>query len=381
MQTETSSVTRHYFDWAGTAIPDTALADETVPSGNPSSRHREGRAAKEALENARARCAAVLGVEPSTLYFTSGGTESNCIPLYSNLLRPAGRITASLTEHPSVSENLQTLQRLGKPIAGIPVDTSGRVSPGLLAQTLKKHGDTRFTAIMAVNNETGAINDIKALREILDNCGVPVHFHCDMAQAAGKIPVNLALCDSAAISAHKIGGPRGIGLLYLRRPLEVLYSGGGQERKIRPGTENTSGAAALARCLEKYASASAVNTEYQKAKSRFAKLMRSLAETGRCTFIPSDRNPDSDNFSPYILQAAFRDIPGEVMVRALDDAGIAVSTGSACSSSSPGRPVLKAMGIDEKTSLEGIRISQGWTTTGEEIDFLIQTIIEVIKYL
>ena len=390
MFAENQSVIRHYFDWAATAPQDNispstddipAVTADKVPFGNPSSRHFEGRSAKEALESARSRCAAVLGIKPETLYFTSGGTEANCISLFSNLLRPAGRITCSLAEHPSITENVDVLNKLGKPTGKLPVDVFGRLSPEILEKILEKYSDTRYAAIMYVNNETGAINNIKSINDFFKNNKKPVHFHCDMVQAAGKIPIDLSFCDSASFSAHKIGGPRGIGLLYLRRNCEVLYSGGGQERKIRPGTENTLGALAMAHCLEKHAASNIIETEYAKALSRMKYLMDAIDKTGRCVIIPAERKENEDIFSPYILQAAFMEIPGEVMVRALDDLGFAISTGSACSSSTSERPVLKAMGIDEKTMRCGIRISQGWSTTDEEIDFLADAIKKTLAAL
>jgi cysteine desulfurase len=276
------------------------------------------------------------------------------------------------------------------------------VTPITLEKALKKYPDTRFAAIMAVNNETGAITDIPSIRDIFrkhekEASKPPVHFHCDLAQAIGKIPVDIQGwdIDSASISAHKISGPRGIGLLYLKRPLEVFYSGGGQEKGIRGGTENVQGAVALSVNREQLT----VNSElYAQAKARWNKLITALSLMERCTFIPAERSVDDSlfsvpcsllsvncsplpKFSPYILQVAFKDIPGEVMARALDDLGFAVSTGAACSSSSPERPVLAAMGVEEKLRIEGIRISQGAATTDEEIDLLIEAISEILKFL
>ena len=368
------------------------VQNRSVPFGNPSSQHGEGRAAKLALEDARIRCASVLNVPPDCLYFTGSGTESNSIALLSNLMRKSqGRVIASDAEHSSVRDGLKSLEKLGKNTGKIEVDAAGRVTPQTFLKALEKYGDARFAAVMAVNNETGAVTDIAGIRDVIrkqkeKESSAPVHLHCDLVQAAGKIPVRIEdwEIDSASISAHKISGPRGIGLLYLRRKsgLEVLYSGGGQENGIRGGTENTEGAAALASCLEKYACPDMVKENYERAKKRFDKLITSLAAMERCVIIPKERvTSGAELFSPYILQAAFKDIPGEVMTRALDDLGFAVSTGSACSSSSPERPVLAAMGVDEKLSLEGIRISQGWSTTDEEIDLLIEAIAEVLKFL
>ncbi len=403
MTTKDSAVTRHYFDWAASAPPCACSQsdfDIDVYYGNPSSLHSEGRKAKAALENARARCAKVLNVPPETLFFTSGGTESNSIALFSNLTRKGqGRIIASLAEHASIREGMETLDRMRKPVGSIAVDSEGRVTPDLFEKALAKYGDVRFACCMAVNNETGAVTDIASLRDVIikqkektvsgarEN-SLPVHLHCDLVQAVGKIPLDIANwgIDSASLSAHKIDGQRGIGLLYLRRPIgkgEVFYSGGGQENGVRGGTENIKGALSFASCLEKFAGCETVKTEYERAKSRMQRLKQAFSQMERAVIIPSLRRTETNEsgFSPYILQVAFRNIPGEVMARALDDLGFAVSTGSACSSSSPERPVLAAMGVEENLRIEGIRISQGFSTTEEEIDLLIAAITEVLKFL
>jgi len=412
---------RIYFDWAASA-PWTNI-DIPLPYGNPSSLHYEGKTAKKAIEDARQQCADILNVPPDTLYFTSGGTESNSIALFSNFMKIGqGRVLASMAEHASIRDGMETLEKMGRPVGKIAVDSSGIVTAETLEKALDKYPDTRFVSIMSVNNETGAITDIPLISNILKNkIKAPVHLHCDLVQAIGKIPVDIQNweIDSASISAHKINGPRGIGLLYLRKPLEVFYSGGGQENGIRGGTENTYGAVALAKSLEKGIGKREKGKEgkgkreqrvdnnehitdtFQKyfiqAQERFDKLIKGLSMMERCVFIPSERSeieallsspfslfpsPFSlPKFSPYILQVAFKGIPGEVMARALDDLGFAVSTGSACSSSSPERPVLMAMGVSENLRLEGIRISQGYTTTDEDIDLLLDAIAEVLKFL
>jgi len=370
---------RIYFDWAASAPCSEIVCP--APFGNPSSQHSEGRIAKQALEDARRRCACVLNVQPQTLFFTSGGTESNSIALFSSLTRPGkGRVISSAGEHASVREAMQTLEKMGKPCGQIAVDSAGRVTTQTFLKALSQYHDTRFAAVMSVNNETGAVTDIQSLTSCTGENKAPVHFHCDLAQAIGKINVDIQNwnIDSASISAHKIGCPRGIGLLYLRKPAEVFYTGGGQENGIRGGTENVQGAIELAKCLE---AMNNIETQYIYANARWNRLITALCEMDRCTLIPKERTACDERFSPYILQAAFKNIPGEVMARALDDRGFAVSTGSACSSSSPERPVLAAMGIEEKLRIEGIRISQGWSTTDEEIDLLIEGITEVLKFL
>jgi len=380
---------RIYFDWAASS-PYFKQANIEL-FGNPSSRHNEGKAAKKALDEARLKCSQALEVPPETLFFTSGGTESNSIALFSNLMRKStGRVLSSMAEHTSIRSAMESLEKTGKATGSIAVDSSGRVTENTLKKALQKFPDTRFVSIMAVNNETGVITDMTALRDILrqtTNNKAPIHFHCDIVQAAGKIPLDLKNweIDSAAISAHKIGGPRGIGLLYLRKPLEIFYSGGGQENGIRGGTENTQGAVSLANCFDQLGMMKGNREQFLKtlnsAKERWKKLITSLCSMERCTLIPSDRKPEDERFSPYILQVAFRGIPGEVMARALDDLGIAVSTGSACSSSSPERPVLIAMGVEENLRIEGIRISQGCSTSDEDIDLLLAAISEVLKFL
>ncbi|MDR2662346.1 MAG: aminotransferase class V-fold PLP-dependent enzyme [Treponema sp.] len=397
-------MTRRYFDWAATALPDTDPG--AAPFGNPSSLHGEGRAARAALEEARTRCAGALRVKPEELVFSSGGTESNAAVLFSLLRRPrrsgephtagsggAAELLYSAVEHPSIKENCTVLGELGLRCAVIPVDGEGRVTEETLAGALKKHPPPKMAAIMAVNNETGAVNDLAALVSLIRSHsaeqGAPVHVHCDLVQAAGKIPMDPAGwgIDSASISAHKIGGPRGAGLLWLRKPLLPLVRGGGQEKGIRPGTENTAGALALARALETHGDPAAAEPAREDAARRMETLIGGLEKTGLCIFIPPGRAGGTGTpsgglrFSPWILQAAFRGrygiIPGEVMARSLDERGFAVSTGSACSSAEKKRPVLEAMGIDRETAFGGIRISQGWSTTMEDIEALTEALVMI----
>jgi len=394
---------RHYFDWAATAIPDcTSTLQKSEAAhcfANPSSIHEEGRAARKVLEEARSRCAKALAVKTEEVFFTSGGTESNAIVLFSQFCKPNRSVFLySAVEHPSIRENAATnnnatpLERFGISCAAIGVEKDGRVSEATLEKALEKNPGARMAAIMAVNNETGAVNEIKKLSAVLrKRQKQPVHLHCDIVQAAGKIPLDLDDwgIDSASLSAHKIGGSRGIGILWLKKTITPLLRGT-QEKGIRPGTENTQGAIELAQALEKYAAPlhnnGSLPSFYSEAEARMKTLIAGLRNTGFFIPIPEDRCEEDSRFSPWILQAAFRNkagkiIPGEVMARALDEKGFAISTGSACSSRETKRPVLEAMGMDKETSRGGIRISQGWSTTMEEINFLVDTITMLLNSL
>lgn len=385
---------RYYFDWAATAFDGAngAASYAALQFANPSSRHCEGRAAKAALEDARKRAAAALGVEPEQLYWTSGASEANAIALFSLLrAKSAGRgLLFGAAEHPSVRENALILKELGVPAAQVPLEEYGAPSPQTLQKSLKKHPNTSFIAIMHIQNEVGAIADIAALVHAakafsLEASRRPVHFHCDMAQSLGKAPFSLRDfdVDSAAFSAHKTGGPRGTGLLYLKKPIIPLVFGGGQERGIRSGTENVEAAVRFSAALE------GAIFSANKAHEAQLKLINGLLDIERCSLVPRCRAEawaadaadaaDAPRFSPFIVQAAFSGIAGEVMTRALDDAGFAVSTGSACSVSKNKRPVLEAMGVDSKTAFEAIRISTSHSTTCADVDALLLALQEICK--
>ena len=407
---------RFYFDWAAAAPPAFPPLAE-FPFGNPSSQHSEGRRAAEALKDARRRSAAALSVPEDCLYWTSGATESNAIVILSRLLRPGHNQNdcsiTSAVEHPSCLRNFQTLEQAGSTVIYLKPDRTGHIDEEALDRALNAQRQTSLAAIQWVNSETGAIQNIPRLCALIRaGTARPVHIHSDCVQALGKIPINLEKSglDSAAFSAHKIGGQRGIGLLYLKKPLNALVKGGGQEQGIRPGTENLAGALDFARCLERCLPPAALLANYEAACRRLRRLFDGLHQTGICTIVPACRstepanngaghttNADADGgsgagggtgggsgaglFSPYILSAAFRGIPGEVMVRALDAEGFAVSTGSACSSAQKKRTTARAAGIDEKTAFETIRISQGSTTTESDIDSLLAAIQKICASL
>ncbi len=380
-----------YLDWAATALPDRAILTEALESslglfGNPSSVHAPGKAARNAIESARATVARTLAVKAESVYFTSGGTESNHLPMLSLLQRPVrGSIAISAIEHPSITEQARMLELSGwKPLV-IPVTKEGFVTPEAVLATIKD--DTAFVAVMAVNNETGAVQPIADIAQCL--LRLPAgrkkpHFHVDAVQAAGKIPLALSLpgIDSAAISAHKLGGPRGIGCLYLARRLESFIRGGGQESGIRPGTENLAGILALARALERHSApegAISVPTGQEGAREAMARLIEGIARLGTATVVPASRTARDERFSPYVLQCTNARIPGEVLVRALSDRGVYISTGSACSAKKKGRPVLQAMHLAPDAQQNAFRVSIGNETTAADIDCFLSALADVFS--
>ena len=377
-----------YFDWAATAIPDQDILEEALKKSldswaNPSSVHAAGKAARAALEEARAKCATVLGVGAKQLFFTSGGTESDHIPLLAILNRPEkGNVVVSSIEHPALREMADELKKCGIEPRFIPADKNGFVTPEAVLQTVDEK--TLFVSVMAVNNETGAIQPIKkiaaALEEKYKGKRKP-RFHVDCVQALGKIPIdflNDSGLDSAAFSAHKICGPRGIGLLYLKKEEEIFLRGGGQEGGIRSGTENLFAAIAFGECLEKYAFVPGKeNPRLEAQKEWTASFIKELLAIKGAAIIPESRANLSDDFSPWVIQASFKNIPGQVMLRALDAKGIYVSTGSACSSKKASRPILEAMGVPQGQRETSVRFSFGPATTREGMDALLAAIKEV----
>jgi cysteine desulfurase len=401
-----------YLDWASTTPPEPGLLAEAAALaigtyGNPSSRHALGGAARDRLEEARGRLAAVLaptdpaGTRPATieafrghrappsgaarLVFTSGGSEADALVLLSLLRKraahpgsPPPHIVTSSIEHSAVYEEAKLLQGLGIELSLVDPRADGRVDPADLAKALRKN--TALVAVMALNNETGAIQPLAALLEAVRAASqalgrqAPPHFHTDAVQALGKLafhPEELGV-DSAAFSAHKLRGPRGVGALWLRGRLEPLAVGGGQEAGLRPGTENLMGAWAFS--LAARAAKVSLEERLERAARLEARLLSGLASIPGALALPLGRRQADPAYSPFILSLAFPGLSGEVLERSLSDQGFAVSTGAACSSHSAkkGRRILDAMGLDPELSFSAIRVSTGETTTEAEIDAFLE---------
>ena len=371
----------HYFDWAATTPPDQDILKESLEItmknwGNPSSVHQIGKNAKSVLEETRAKVAKTLGVKTENIYFTSGGTESDQIPLLSVMTKPlCGTVLISSIEHPAIREQAYAMKHCGWKIKELPTDKYGIIQPQTVVDYLTD--DTMLVCIMAVNNETGVIQPIYEIADALTQASKNKRrpkFHVDCVQAAGKISLNLSHngIDSAAISSHKICGPRGIGILYLKDKLEPFLKGGGQEKNIRSGTENVFGAVAISKCLERY---------YNKDNSEFSKIsqdfVNQLSQLKGCTIIPQTRLEKPELFSPFVVQAAFSKIPGNVMLRALDSEGFSISTGSACSSKKNNRPVLEAMHINNDLRETSVRFSFGPHTTQKAVSELFKIVSKI----
>ena len=385
------SGTSGYFDWAATSPPDQdiladALRVSTDCWANPSSLHTQGKRAHSALEEARGRAAQALGVAASTLVFTSGGTESDLVVLLSVLCREVkGSVVLGAAEHAALLQTSRTLKQCGHEVIFVKPGKDGIISPQAVADVLR--GDTQLVSVMAVNNETGAIQPLEHIAQaIAARCQGRRRslFHSDCVQAAGKIPLELERwgLDAASFSAHKIKGPRGIGALYLSRTIDTPFVAGGQERGIRGGTENLLGAHALSLCFQKYLIREDnpdAWRRYEAQKLITRGFIRGLLSIKGASLIPESRvdKAGEAHYSPWIVQAAVRGVPGQVMQRALDDMGFCVSTGSACSSGKGSHPALDAMGVSREQKEDSFRVSFGFDTTEEDTSHLLEAIERV----
>lgn len=337
------------------------------PCGNPSSAHAGGRAARARLERARRAMAAALGVPPRELIFTSGASESNNLGILGAVAAPRGaHVVASGIEHASVLAPLRELERRGATVTYLAVDGQGRVDPAVLADVLRP--DTVLVSIGWANGEIGTVQPMAALAACCRARGV--RLHVDAAQAFGKVPVSLDGIDLCSLSAHKLGGPLGIGALIVRRgvALQPLAWGGGQERGLRPGTENVAAAAGFAAALSARPNLAACVPLRER-------LWQGLAE------LPGVRrhSPVWDCL-PNTLNIGVAGLRGEALVAALDLEGVAVSVGSACAAgAAEPSPVLSAIGRSPDEALGGVRLSLGPATTAAEIDVAAAALRRVVE--
>ena len=372
-----------YADNAATTAPYPEVIEAMRPAfeaawGNPSSLHTKGREAKELLDDARERIAAVLGCEASEIYFTSCGTESDnwAIKGAAKRMKAKGRthIVTSAIEHHAVLNTCAALEKEGYTVTYVGVDENGVINMDELRAAVTDK--TALVAIMYANNEVGTIEPIKEIVEIAHAAGALMF--TDAVQAVGNVKINVKELgvDMLAMSGHKIHAPKGIGLLYIRKGLAIanLIDGGGQERRRRAGTENLPYIVGLAKALE-------IADQRLEDLPRVAKMRDRLIE--KLSEIPySKLNGHPTERLAGNVNIGFEFIEGESLLLWLDISGICASTGSACSSASlEASHVLLAMGVPHEKAHGSLRLSISHDTTDEDIDYIIDTVPGIVQRL
>ncbi len=372
-----------YLDNNATTQPAPEVVAEMLPFltdnfGNPSSTYRFGLRARQALEEARAKVAALVGCGEAELAFTAGGTESINTAIRGLLVArsPRRRIVTSTVEHSASRELCQRLERdhLAE-IDAIPVDRQGNLDMDRLRSAIDDQA--ALVTIMWANNETGVIFPVPEIAQICRAAHVP--FHCDTTQAIGKIPVDFrtAGIDAASFSGHKFHGPKGVGGLYARRGLRIgpLLIGGPQERGRRGGTENVPGIVGMGKAAE-------LARDHLPEMERVARLRDRFEHTLLATIPMTQVHGDVSNRVPNTTNIGFERLEAEAILLLLSEQGICASAGSACSSGSlEPSPVILAMGIDEKMAHGAIRFSLSRYTTDAELDAALSQLPRVIDRL
>lgn len=377
---------RIYLDHSATTPVRREVVDEIMPflteqGGNPSSRHKEGRIAKTAFEKAREKVAAAINAEPKEITFNSCATEGNNTVLkgYMSGLRGNIRknhIITTSVEHPSIFNTAKSLEKDGFEVTFLPVDTKGALDLEILKNSIKEN--TGLISVMMVNNETGNIYPVEEIARIAKEKNIL--FHVDAVQAIGKIPVDVKKigCDFLTISAHKFYGLKGTGALYTKwgKWVAPMISGGHQEKNRRPGTENVTGVIGMGKAIE--LAVSELDEE-----SRRLKALRDHLEKRIMNEVPYTRIVgDPENRVPTITNISFRFIEGESIQLKLDNDGIAVSTGSACSSGTlePSH-VIAAMKVDPEEAHSSIRFSLGKSSNLKDIEYTVERVKKIVEQL
>jgi cysteine desulfurase len=342
--------------------------------GNPSSVHGFGREARAAVDVARERVATFLRVRPDELVFTSGGTESDNFGLKGlALARGSGHLITSTIEHHAVLRSAQALEAQGFAVTYLPVDHTGMVDPDDVRRALR--ADTVAISVMHANSEVGTIQPVAAIGAIAREAGVP--FHVDAVQTFGKVPIDLEAMgiDALSFSSHKIYGPKGIAGLYIRRGTKMIsiQHGGEHERRRRAGTENVPGIVGLGKAVE-------IRGRDMKAEGERVSALRDRMWDGIRARVPDVRlNGHPTERLPGTANICYRNVESESIVLGLDLKGIAVSAGSACTAGSvePSH-VLVAMGVPLDWAMGAVRSSLGRSTTAEDVDYVVESVVEVV---
>jgi cysteine desulfurase NifS len=371
---------RIYLDNNATTQVSDAVRDAMLPYlgnalGNPSSIHGAGREAREAVETARRQVARLLSAKPRRIVFTGGGSEADNLALKGVAFRhePGAHLVTTAIEHPAILQTCRFLERLGYRVTYLPVDEHGRV----LSETLEAAitPETVLVSIMMANNEVGTIQPIADLARVARDAGVL--FHTDAVQAAGKVPIDTEALgvDLLSLSAHKFHGPKGIGVLYVRKgvALDPVVHGGSQEAGLRAGTENVPAIVGMGRAADE-ARLAATDTQHLSAlRDQLQNGVEALIPDARLNGHPTERLPNTLNLTLPALR-------GESLVVALDQHGISLSSGSACKSGSPDPThVLLAMGRAVEEGHCAVRFSLSRETTGQDIEDTVEALAQVLE--
>ena len=378
-----------YADHAATTAPAPEVVDAMLPwlggrFGNASSVHRRGEAAREAIETARERVAALIGSAPEEIVFTASGSEANNLALKGALLAAADaagparrRLVISAIEHPSVLETARHLESRGYMLTVVPVEPDGVIDPARLEQALGP--DVALVSVMWVNNEIGTVQPVAKIAELAHGAGAKMH--CDAVQAAGKLPIaaSEAGVDLLSLAGHKFNGPPGAAALYVKRRTRLvpLVHGGHQERSRRAGTENLAALVGLGASAER-AAAWLASAGPRGLAGRSERLLRGLLAA-----VPRTRlNGDAGRRLASIVNLRFEGVDGEAVLHELDARGITVSTGSACSAATPGPShVLMALGLRPEDAHASVRFSLGDDNSEEDVDALLANVPPVVERL
>ena len=345
--------------------------------GNPSSIHSFGRSARVQLDEAREKVARLIGASSSEIIFTSGGTEANNLALLGVALKDKEKkIITSKTEHPSVLNPCRQLEEQGVEVHYLDVDRFGRIDINNLESQITE--STALISLQHANSETGVLQDIKKISELARSNGVL--FHTDAVQSVAKIELDLKdyPVDMLSISAHKFNGPKGVGALFLRKGTPALFapvSGGSQEKKRRGGTENVAGIIGFGKACE-----IAIKRVSTLEISRVAELKDYFYNKVYEMIPGTELFGDMQNSLPNTLNLGFAGVEGDTLLIAMDMEGVAVSTGSACSSGTGlPSPVLQAMGLPDNKINSSIRFSLGCSTTKTELDLVLKTLVKAVS--
>jgi cysteine desulfurase len=373
-----------YLDHAATTPVAPEVIDAMLPYmreiwGNPSSIHRYGRQASRAVEASRETVAKLLNCTAREIYFTAGGTEADNLAIFGAAYarqEKGKHIITSVIEHHAVLHSVDILEKQGWEITRLPVDEFGLISLDDLKKSIRP--DTTLVTIMHANNEVGVIEPISEIGAICREAGVL--FHTDAVQTAGHIPIDVVAMniDLLSLSGHKLYGPKGVGALYIRKGIKIkpLIYGGGHERGMRSGTENVPGIVGLAKAVE--LAMADMDVEAKREIKLRDKLLDGILARIKDSFVTGHRTKRLPNNASVIIQY----VEGEAQLLRLDAVGIAVSSGSACTSGSldPSH-VLTSMGIPVAFAHGSLRLSLGRSTTDEDIDYVLEKLPPVIELL